>query len=70
MCSSDLHLERAIKADPEYAGAHYLLGVAREAAGDVPGATSALQRAIDLAGDSTPEWIDDARSRLDMRTPS
>ncbi|MEE8154823.1 MAG: tetratricopeptide repeat protein, partial [Phycisphaerales bacterium] len=64
------HLERAVKADPEYAGAHYLLGVAREATGDVPGATSALQRAIDLAGDSTPEWIDDARSRLAMRTPS
>ncbi|MCH8005906.1 MAG: sulfatase-like hydrolase/transferase [Planctomycetes bacterium] len=64
------HLQRAIKADPEYAGAHYLLGVTREAEGDLPGAASALQRAINLAGDSTPEWIDDARSRLAMLTPS
>jgi len=59
------HLVEAVTLAPGLADAHYLLGLARDEAGDVPGAREAFRRAVESAGDPPPTWLPDARSRTD-----
>lgn len=58
------HLEVALELAPEFAAAHYHLGVAREELGEDAAATESLRRAIELAGESQPDWLSDAEARL------
>jgi Tfp pilus assembly protein PilF len=46
-----LHLESALRLDPELVSAHYHLGVLREALGEEEAARCAFLRAIDLDTD-------------------
>ena len=57
-------LEEAIKRMPNFAVAFYHLGVARQSLGENGLATKSLERAISLAGKGEPEWLPDAKERL------
>lgn len=57
-------LQEALRIQPGYAAAHYQLGCAHEALGDAGSAVPCLERAVELAGQPAPAWLDDARQRL------
>lgn len=59
------HLAKAVELDPGHAAAHYQLGVAWQQLAEPAQAAEALTRALELAPDPAPEWISDARARLE-----
>jgi arylsulfatase A-like enzyme len=63
-------LRKAVELVPQYAAAHYHLGLAEQAAGSAGAAIAALERAVALAGEPAPAWLADASSRLkSLRSP-
>ncbi len=62
-------LEEAVRLAPDYAAAYYQLGLARDALAETDAARSAFRRAIELAGEPPPQWLDDARTRAGEAKP-
>lgn len=60
------HLESATKLVPNFAAAFYHLGVARQTIGDNDLALKLLQHSVKLAGSTEPDWLADAKARIDQ----
>ena len=58
------YLQDATKFVPNYAAAFYQLGVARQYIGETEKAVKLIEHAVKLAGNTNPDWLPDAKSRL------